>query len=406
VTKQTWHALADSIDAALPQSQCRRCGHDGCRPYAEAVASGAPLNRCPPGGTRWSRRSRRSPGVPSFRSTAAWATASRSRSARIDEAACIGCTLCIDACPVDAIAGAAKRMHTVLPALCTGCALCIPPCPVDCITMVPAGRVWGREDARRRASGHVTLIDRRAKDPTRTAVERRHAHGAETRTTPARGAKPRSRLPSFVPGRAAPPSAPDENDRGRSPRPAARLLRHDDFRRHRAPPRPFASTLDALWDFDKPGRLRGALSRRAEEMAAGIAEAQEMRTQIARTLGLQRRVAMPHRAARRHRGERSPSSRRTCASGTCWSAAATLNSSGAAERAVPLFAEALDARRTPTRTSSTRSTQRTCSESRRRPLSVLAWNLRGARTREGGHRSACARLACVAVQQPWLDLLR
>ena len=68
--------------------------------------------------------------------------------ARIDEAKCIGCTLCIDACPYDAIVGAAKHMHTVLPTLCTGCKLCIPPCPVDCITMMPAGRVWSREDAR------------------------------------------------------------------------------------------------------------------------------------------------------------------------------------------------------------------------------------------------------------------
>ena len=94
----------------------------------------------------------------------------RAAVALIDESRCIGCTLCIDACPVDAIVGAAKRMHTVLPTLCTGCALCIPPCPVDCIAMVPAGRVWGREDARAARERHVALIHRRSKDARRTAV--------------------------------------------------------------------------------------------------------------------------------------------------------------------------------------------------------------------------------------------
>ena len=170
MTTQTSLALADTIDAVLPQSQCRRCGHDGCRPYAEAVASGAPINRCPPGGDALVATLAAITGramVPLDRNLGNWEPLAV---ARIDESACIGCTLCIDACPVDAIAGAAKRMHTVLPALCTGCALCIPPCPVDCITMAPAGRAWSREDARAARERHLALIRRRAQDTARAAA--------------------------------------------------------------------------------------------------------------------------------------------------------------------------------------------------------------------------------------------
>ena len=95
--------------------------------------------------------------------------------ARIDETTCIGCTLCIDACPFDAIVGAAKRMHTVLPALCTGCALCLPPCPVDCIDMVPAGRAWSLADARaadaRNAARNLRLARPSEPSPARTAAD-------------------------------------------------------------------------------------------------------------------------------------------------------------------------------------------------------------------------------------------
>ncbi len=92
--------------------------------------------------------------------------------ARIDETVCIGCTLCIDACPVDAIIGAAKRMHTVLPALCTGCELCVPPCPVDCIAMLPAGRAWSPEDARASCERYAARNRRRARpDPSSRAIK-------------------------------------------------------------------------------------------------------------------------------------------------------------------------------------------------------------------------------------------
>jgi electron transport complex protein RnfB len=130
-------ALIERIDAALPQTQCGRCGYPGCRPYAAAIARGeAAINRCPPGGMEGVRALSRITGhavQPLAPECGVEATPSV---AVIDEAACIGCTKCIQACPVDAIVGASKFMHTVLPDLCTGCALCVAPCPVDCIQMI------------------------------------------------------------------------------------------------------------------------------------------------------------------------------------------------------------------------------------------------------------------------------
>ncbi len=140
-------SLADRLDDALPQTQCRRCGYDGCRPYAEAMVAGAPINRCPPGGQTLVATLSALTGRPRLALDPSCGEPGPLAVARIDEAACIGCTLCIDACPVDAIVGAAKRLHTVLPAWCTGCGLCLPPCPVDCIAMVPAGRTWSLPDA-------------------------------------------------------------------------------------------------------------------------------------------------------------------------------------------------------------------------------------------------------------------
>jgi electron transport complex protein RnfB len=131
-------ASADDIDALLPQTQCTRCGYQGCRPYAEAIGRGeAQINQCPPGGA----------------ATIAALAALLHREplplnpsngiegpplvALVDEATCIGCAKCLPPCPVDAIIGARKQMHTVITALCTGCELCIAPCPVDCISMIP-----------------------------------------------------------------------------------------------------------------------------------------------------------------------------------------------------------------------------------------------------------------------------
>lgn len=128
--------LEARIDAALPQTQCGLCGFAGCRPYARAIARGqSDIDRCPPGGDAGARklaRLLRIDAKPFDRSRGEHKPAAL---AVIDEGRCIGCTLCIQACPVDAIIGAAKQMHTILKRSCTGCELCIPPCPVDCIDM-------------------------------------------------------------------------------------------------------------------------------------------------------------------------------------------------------------------------------------------------------------------------------
>lgn len=131
--------LACRIDALLPQTQCTRCGYPACKPYAEAIARGeAPINRCPPGGDAGIRALAALTGQPRQPLDPECGSESPPQIACIDEDACIGCTKCIQACPTDAIVGASKLMHTIIPELCTGCELCIPPCPVDCIVMLPA----------------------------------------------------------------------------------------------------------------------------------------------------------------------------------------------------------------------------------------------------------------------------
>lgn len=133
------NALAQRIDDLLPQTQCTQCGYGGCRPYAEAIAAGeARIDRCPPGGDEGVARLARLLGVAPRPLDPAVGPARAPQAAVIDEEACIGCTKCIQACPVDAIVGASRRMHTVISGWCTGCELCVPPCPVDCIALVPA----------------------------------------------------------------------------------------------------------------------------------------------------------------------------------------------------------------------------------------------------------------------------
>lgn len=130
--------LVDKIDAILPQTQCGQCGFPGCKPYALAISEGrAEINQCPPGGEAGIRKLADLLGVEAKPLNAENGVEKPKSIAVIDENVCIGCTLCIQACPVDAILGAAKQMHTVIDKECTGCELCLEPCPVDCIKMVP-----------------------------------------------------------------------------------------------------------------------------------------------------------------------------------------------------------------------------------------------------------------------------
>ena len=130
--------LVEKIDAILPQTQCGQCGFPGCKPYATAIAKGeADINQCPPGGEDGIRKLSELLGVEFKPLNAEHGQPKPKSVALIDENLCIGCTLCLQACPVDAILGAAKQMHTIVASECTGCELCLSPCPVDCIAMVP-----------------------------------------------------------------------------------------------------------------------------------------------------------------------------------------------------------------------------------------------------------------------------
>ena len=130
--------IVDDIDALLPQTQCTRCGYSGCRPYAAAIAAGeVPINQCPPGGATTIEALAALLARPALPLNPANGTEGPPLVAQIDEQACIGCAKCLPPCPVDAIIGAHRQMHTVVLALCTGCELCVAPCPVDCIAMVP-----------------------------------------------------------------------------------------------------------------------------------------------------------------------------------------------------------------------------------------------------------------------------
>lgn len=141
----------DTIDAVLPQTQCQRCGYPACRPYAEAIARGeADINRCPPGGQAGIVQLAQLTGRPVRPLDPDCGEEGPIRRAFIDETRCIGCALCLDACPTDAIVGAFKHLHTVVRMDCTGCELCLPPCPVDCIEMNShPDDQWGPTEAER-----------------------------------------------------------------------------------------------------------------------------------------------------------------------------------------------------------------------------------------------------------------
>jgi electron transport complex protein RnfB len=185
-------SLSDRIDALLPQTQCTQCGYDGCRPYADAIAAGeTPINRCPPGGQEGVESLARLLQVASLPLDRGRGEPGPLKVAVIDETHCIGCTLCIQACPVDAILGANKHMHTVLADWCTGCDLCVAPCPVDCISMEPAAKTWGEADAKLARSRHGARLARVARlDRAQHDRMASHRLRPDVSCTPATGTAP------------------------------------------------------------------------------------------------------------------------------------------------------------------------------------------------------------------------
>ena len=165
--------LAERLDALLPQTQCTRCGYPACRPFADAIAVGrADIDQCPPGGQAGVDTLAGLLGIASKPLDPAFGIESAPAVVIIDEDVCIGCTKCIDACPVDAIVGSGKRMHSVLADECTGCELCIPPCPVDCIAIVPIAAVPLSRD-------EVLVRADKARQRYESREQRRHTHDGD-----------------------------------------------------------------------------------------------------------------------------------------------------------------------------------------------------------------------------------
>ena len=172
---------ASDIDALLPQTQCTRCGYPGCLPYAQALARGdAQINQCPPGGTETIIALAALLGRPALPLDRDYGLESAPTLAYIDEERCIGCTKCLPPCPVDAIAGAPRRMHTVIAELCTGCGLCVAPCPVDCIVMIPllasplpALALPPPGSSRQRYEAHNERVARRAAERAATLADKK-----------------------------------------------------------------------------------------------------------------------------------------------------------------------------------------------------------------------------------------
>lgn len=188
---QKQSTLEQSIDALLPQTQCRQCGYQGCSPYAAAIANGeAAINRCPPGGDEVIAELGKLLGRAPLPLDSSCGKTEAPAIARIIEAQCIGCTLCIAACPVDAIVGARRLMHTVIAAECTGCALCLPPCPVDCIVLEASGAERDRERQRREApllrERHAAQQRRRGNKPARAKHQQKDSAAKRKQDTVAR----------------------------------------------------------------------------------------------------------------------------------------------------------------------------------------------------------------------------
>jgi electron transport complex protein RnfB len=211
VTVTDTKTLADRIEDLLPQTQCTKCGYPACRPYAEAVASGeANYNQCPPGGAEGIARLAALLGKPVIPLNSANGVERPRPLAVIDEQVCIGCTLCMQACPVDAIVGAPKQMHTVIAELCTGCDLCVPPCPVDCIALPPVTGEATGWDAWSQAQADAA----RERHDRREARLAREREAAEARAAARRaGSSPAAQVTDTTQaGDAAPSAAPVAED--------------------------------------------------------------------------------------------------------------------------------------------------------------------------------------------------
>ncbi len=204
----TRRSLADLLEDLLPQTQCTKCGYPSCRLYAEAIADGrATYNRCPPACAEGVARLSSALGKPVIPINPVNGVERERPVAVIDEAVCIGCTLCIQACPVDAIAGAAKQMHTVISELCTGCDLCVAPCPVDCIAMMsvtPGLTGWAAwspaqaNDARERFHARNARLQREKEEndarlAAKAAVKLREVENTEALSEAERAEKERKR---------------------------------------------------------------------------------------------------------------------------------------------------------------------------------------------------------------------
>ncbi|CCD35930.1 Iron-sulfur cluster-binding protein [Candidatus Paraburkholderia kirkii UZHbot1] len=208
MTATVSRTLAERIEDLLPQTQCTKCGYPACRPYADAIAAGkANYNQCPPGGAEGIARLAALLGKPVIPLDTTHGVERARPVAVIDENVCIGCTLCMQACPVDAIVGAAKQMHTVIAELCTGCDLCVPPCPVDCIAMVPVTgertgwNAWGQEEADAARARHNRRM-------TRLARERAAAEARASARQASRAAQAEREASPVAEAGAQPPAAP------------------------------------------------------------------------------------------------------------------------------------------------------------------------------------------------------
>jgi electron transport complex protein RnfB len=350
--------LADRIDALLPQTQCRRCGYDACRPYAEAIAAGeARVNRCPPGGRAGVAALAALVGVEAEPLDPAYGAEGPLRVARVVEEHCIGCTLCIQACPVDAIVGAAKRMHVVVASWCTGCELCVPPCPVDCIEMEDAGRAWtgadagaartrflarharlareGAARAERLAAKGVAKLLALASDPSLDEAARASKLAVVTAALERARARRAKRAPAALAIAALtavtlPAQAPDARAQSAAvtaPTPAPQTL---------------DARIDAAWNYRDPA----ASETRLRAMLDGLPEASPERaavlTQVARTHSLRREFAQAH--AILDTIEPKLASLPPAVEARYWlERGRTFNSARERDRAVPAFERALGA---------------------------------------------------------------